>query len=147
MQYVLENNITLNKSVDASSPSMRPEARQIDLREVQCLNSIDDAKVEAKIPYIKIGIEYLRGVPGKPASGPGPGNCGRVSCWGESAIYWCNDVCPVWFFGTIMALPTYLLPCYVSQKGNTAVRLGLTNSWVFHQFCILERRDKGTREL
>ncbi|CCC13736.1 hypothetical protein SMACR_08240 [Sordaria macrospora] len=91
MQYVLENNITLNKSVDASSPSMRPEARQIDLREVQCLNSIDDAKVEAKVPYIKIGIKYLRGVPGKPANGPGPGNCGRVSCWGESAIYWCND--------------------------------------------------------
>ncbi|KAJ4418566.1 hypothetical protein N0V85_001399 [Neurospora sp. IMI 360204] len=37
------------------------------------------------------GIEYLKGVPGAPANGPGPGNCGRVSCAYESAIYWCND--------------------------------------------------------
>ncbi|KAE9979390.1 hypothetical protein EG328_000875 [Venturia inaequalis] len=28
---------------------------------------------------------------GKPKLGPGPGNCGRVSCEGSSAIYWCND--------------------------------------------------------
>ncbi|KAK3488658.1 uncharacterized protein B0T23DRAFT_413815 [Neurospora hispaniola] len=37
------------------------------------------------------GIEYLNNVPGTPANGPGPGNCGRVSCSYESAIYWCND--------------------------------------------------------
>lgn len=38
------------------------------------------------------GISYLRGVPGSPSNGPGPGNCGRVSCSYESAIWWCNDV-------------------------------------------------------
>ena len=38
------------------------------------------------------GIKYLRGVPGQPKTGPGPGNCGRVSCSYNSAIYWCNDV-------------------------------------------------------
>ncbi|KGO38353.1 hypothetical protein PEX1_068910 [Penicillium expansum] len=40
---------------------------------------------------IKEGIRYLRGVNGKPSNGPGPGNCGRVSCSYNSAIWWCND--------------------------------------------------------
>jgi hypothetical protein len=40
---------------------------------------------------INSGITYLRGVPGQPTNGPGPGNCGRVSCSYESAIWWCND--------------------------------------------------------
>ena len=38
------------------------------------------------------GIQYLRHVPGTPANGPGPNNCGRVSCSFQSAIWWCNDV-------------------------------------------------------
>lgn len=42
--------------------------------------------------YIDDGIYYLNGVPGTPTLGPGPGNCGRVSCSYNSAIYWCNDV-------------------------------------------------------
>ncbi|KAK0736706.1 hypothetical protein B0T21DRAFT_402075 [Apiosordaria backusii] len=37
------------------------------------------------------GIEYLRGVPGTAKNGPGPGNCGRVSCSWKSAIWWCNE--------------------------------------------------------
>ncbi|KAK1781361.1 hypothetical protein QBC45DRAFT_65059 [Copromyces sp. CBS 386.78] len=37
------------------------------------------------------GINHLNSVPGAPANGPGPGNCGRVSCSYASAIYWCND--------------------------------------------------------
>lgn len=36
--------------------------------------------------------EYLRNVPGRPSNGPGPGNCGRVSCDKGSGIWWCNDV-------------------------------------------------------
>ncbi|OAQ72120.1 hypothetical protein VFPPC_00169 [Pochonia chlamydosporia 170] len=40
---------------------------------------------------ISDGVIYLRGVKGKPKNGPGPGNCGRVSCSYNSAIYWCND--------------------------------------------------------
>jgi hypothetical protein len=38
------------------------------------------------------GITYLREVPHKPAAGPGPGQCGRVSCSYKAAIWWCNDV-------------------------------------------------------
>lgn len=41
---------------------------------------------------INEGIDYLRGIQGMPTNGPGPGNCGRVSCEEKSAIWWCNDV-------------------------------------------------------
>ena len=41
---------------------------------------------------INRGITHLRGVSGRPSRGPGPGNCGRVSCSWNSAIWWCNDV-------------------------------------------------------
>lgn len=47
-------------------------------------------------------VNYLRKVPGRPANGPGPGNCGRVACTktltgplnkGDGgSIWWCNDV-------------------------------------------------------
>lgn len=38
------------------------------------------------------GISYLKGVPGMPLEGPGPGACGRVSCGFDCGIWWCNDV-------------------------------------------------------
>ncbi|KAA8649879.1 uncharacterized protein ATNIH1004_002558 [Aspergillus tanneri] len=40
---------------------------------------------------IQEGITYLRGVSGRSTNGPGPGNCGRVSCSYNSAIWWRND--------------------------------------------------------
>ncbi|KAK4182594.1 hypothetical protein QBC35DRAFT_444941 [Podospora australis] len=41
---------------------------------------------------IQQDINYLRNdVGGRPGNGPGPGNCGRVSCSNNAAIYWCND--------------------------------------------------------
>ncbi|KXG46519.1 uncharacterized protein PGRI_053750 [Penicillium griseofulvum] len=40
---------------------------------------------------IQEGISHLRSVRGQPTNGPGPGNCGRVSCSYNSAIWWCND--------------------------------------------------------
>ncbi|UNI18893.1 hypothetical protein JDV02_005131 [Purpureocillium takamizusanense] len=40
---------------------------------------------------IQEGINYLRTAPAAPRNGPGPGNCGRVSCSHNSAIWWCND--------------------------------------------------------
>ncbi|KAL4902251.1 hypothetical protein BDW74DRAFT_181097 [Aspergillus multicolor] len=46
---------------------------------------------EAITRRIREGITYLRGVSGRPSNGPGPGNCGRVSCSYNSAIWWCND--------------------------------------------------------
>ncbi|KND89166.1 hypothetical protein TOPH_06105 [Tolypocladium ophioglossoides CBS 100239] len=46
---------------------------------------------ECPSPIIAGGIAYLRRIQGQPRNGPGPGNCGRVSCSHQSAIYWCND--------------------------------------------------------
>ncbi|KAB8221394.1 hypothetical protein BDV33DRAFT_202633 [Aspergillus novoparasiticus] len=40
---------------------------------------------------VESGIKYLRGVPGQPTNGPGPNNCGRVSCGNNAGIWWCND--------------------------------------------------------
>ncbi|KAK2035290.1 hypothetical protein LX32DRAFT_723833 [Colletotrichum zoysiae] len=37
------------------------------------------------------GVEDLRKVRGRPQNGPGPGNCGRVSCRRNTGIWWCND--------------------------------------------------------
>ncbi|KAK4175092.1 hypothetical protein QBC36DRAFT_190692, partial [Triangularia setosa] len=39
-----------------------------------------------------LGVDYLRGLSGTAKNGPGPAECGRVSCSDYSAIYWCNDV-------------------------------------------------------
>ncbi len=41
---------------------------------------------------IRDGIYYLSGIGGTATNGPGPGNCARVSCSYNSAIWWCNDV-------------------------------------------------------
>ncbi|KUI54747.1 hypothetical protein VP1G_02007 [Cytospora mali] len=46
---------------------------------------------EAYEYFIAEGIAYLSDLPGKPSNGPGPGECGRVSCSWSSAIWWCND--------------------------------------------------------
>ncbi|GMF68816.1 unnamed protein product [Aspergillus oryzae] len=47
---------------------------------------------QANHKYVESGIKYLRSVPGQPTNGPGPNNCGRVSCSYNAAIWWCNDV-------------------------------------------------------
>ncbi|KAK3402519.1 hypothetical protein B0T20DRAFT_398457 [Sordaria brevicollis] len=62
------------------------EARAYYLKEWYC-----DVFGLAKLEAIQAGLVYLNGVPGKPTNGPGPGNCGRVSCSHSAAIYWCND--------------------------------------------------------
>ncbi|KAK2040782.1 hypothetical protein LZ31DRAFT_473855 [Colletotrichum somersetense] len=37
------------------------------------------------------GVKDLGKVQGRPQNGPGPGNCGRVSCRRNTGIWWCND--------------------------------------------------------
>ncbi|KAK4197239.1 hypothetical protein QBC40DRAFT_309232 [Triangularia verruculosa] len=47
---------------------------------------------EAAIAFnIEAGISYLRRVSGTAKNGPGPLNCGRVSCSYNSGIVWCNN--------------------------------------------------------
>ncbi|KAH8879273.1 hypothetical protein GQ53DRAFT_854953 [Thozetella sp. PMI_491] len=45
----------------------------------------------ARRSAIRDGVAYLNSISGTPTNGPGPGNCGRVSCSYQSAIWWCND--------------------------------------------------------
>ncbi|KAI3337804.1 hypothetical protein F4824DRAFT_489063 [Ustulina deusta] len=41
--------------------------------------------------HIRQGISYLRKIHGDCTNGPGPANCGRVSCSYRSGIFFCND--------------------------------------------------------
>ncbi|KAI0459602.1 hypothetical protein F5B21DRAFT_499282 [Xylaria acuta] len=45
----------------------------------------------ASVFHIRQGITYLHKVHGNCTNGPGPGNCGRVSCSYGSGIWFCND--------------------------------------------------------
>ncbi|KAE9363258.1 hypothetical protein N431DRAFT_564814 [Stipitochalara longipes BDJ] len=45
----------------------------------------------AEAVAIEDGVDYLIGLDATLTNGPGPGNCGRISCSYNSAIYWCND--------------------------------------------------------
>ncbi|KAK3997918.1 hypothetical protein QBC44DRAFT_303042 [Cladorrhinum sp. PSN332] len=45
----------------------------------------------AQTAAIRDGISYLRGLSGEARNGPGPRNCGRVSCSYSSAIWYCNN--------------------------------------------------------
>lgn len=72
------------------------QARDLNKRDwTICNNFPDAANVYGGVnggSGIQGGIDYLRGVAGSPTNGPGPGNCGRVSCDYGAAIWWCNDV-------------------------------------------------------
>ncbi|KAI1323763.1 hypothetical protein F5Y16DRAFT_424697 [Xylariaceae sp. FL0255] len=56
-------------------------------------NTICNVGLSAAAPTERIeeGIIYLENIKGTCTNGPGPGNCGRISCSYNSAIYWCND--------------------------------------------------------
>lgn len=56
--------------------------------QVKFCNNFGSARVSA----IAEGADRLHGLSGAPTLGPGPGQCSRVSCSYNSAIYWCNDV-------------------------------------------------------
>lgn len=59
--------------------------------QTKCLNHDSLARMTA----IDEGVRHLRDLKThiKPKNGPGPNNCGRVSCSWAAGIYWCNDVC------------------------------------------------------
>ncbi|KAK1245541.1 hypothetical protein MKX08_005170 [Trichoderma sp. CBMAI-0020] len=46
---------------------------------------------EAQQGYLNDGIRRLRSAQGQPTNGPGPGNCGRLTCDRHNTIWWCND--------------------------------------------------------
>lgn len=84
-----------NKSV---LPATAESSSSYEVEKVIC-TGFDYARKDAT----QDGIKHLNSVPGAPANGPGPGNCGRVSCSYDSAIYWCNDVGGIFVF-TVMEM-------------------------------------------
>ncbi|KAK4199256.1 hypothetical protein QBC40DRAFT_203085, partial [Triangularia verruculosa] len=50
-----------------------------------------DSNLMPETSDIAVGIAYLRRQPGTAKNGPGPNECGRVSCSYDAAILWCND--------------------------------------------------------
>ncbi|KAL4962766.1 uncharacterized protein BDV14DRAFT_99136 [Aspergillus stella-maris] len=88
----------------------------------------------ARYKPISNGIKYLRGVSGRPVAGPGPGNCARVSCSYDSAIWWCNDAKEsktLNSFGSIADGAQYVLNnCVLPSTGGTYPPV---NGQVFHK--------------
>ncbi|KAK3350454.1 hypothetical protein B0H65DRAFT_439497 [Neurospora tetraspora] len=83
-----DSNICREK---APSSKMPLERRSLDVNSVNCHPEWVPEKL-ALGDRIPEGIDYLRKTPnGKPALGPGAGNCDRVSCSWNSAIFWCNE--------------------------------------------------------
>ncbi|KAK9368505.1 hypothetical protein V1509DRAFT_653086 [Lipomyces kononenkoae] len=82
--FQLKPNSAVKKRQDASRVS--PLKKRQTLTNYYC-----DNFPPAQCGPIADGINYLIGVSGQPVNGPGPGNCGQVSCSYDSAIWWCND--------------------------------------------------------
>ncbi|KAG9250323.1 uncharacterized protein F5Z01DRAFT_677884 [Emericellopsis atlantica] len=76
----------------------------------------------AETKAIRAGISYLRGVPGKPHLGAGPGNCSRVSCSYSSAIYWCNDRNKAWSLGSFNSIAKGAQCIYNDCQANAKVK-------------------------
>ncbi|KAI1846529.1 hypothetical protein JX266_007426 [Neoarthrinium moseri] len=73
----------------AITPSAEPVDAQLSGKLPRPL--CDWGNLGAKPGVIREGIRYLRTILGAPALGPGPHECGQVSCSFSSAITWCND--------------------------------------------------------
>ena len=74
---------------------------------------------KARWVHIEQGIKYLRGIPGKPQRGHGPGSCGQVSYSWSLVTWWCNDV-------SVLTKSAFLLSwCdgYWQESKNTSTKV------------------------
>ncbi|TLD21261.1 hypothetical protein PspLS_09116 [Pyricularia sp. CBS 133598] len=71
-----------------------PSSARLSKRAHQVCNQFPYANTQR----IREGIATLNSLPAgsRPTLPRGPGTCGRVSCSGNSAIYWCNDNFQTW---------------------------------------------------
>ncbi|KAH6693947.1 hypothetical protein F5X68DRAFT_258737 [Plectosphaerella plurivora] len=95
--------------------------------------------------HIQRGINYLSRVTGRPRNGAGPGNCGRVSCSYNSAIYWCNDsdtTKTLWRFSSIADGAQYIMQ--MCQDRQSRPVKSLTGGQAFHKtnWNVIVRTDK-----
>ncbi|KAG5967047.1 hypothetical protein E4U57_001376 [Claviceps arundinis] len=77
-----------SKRATAAHPP-RPDSNMMKVKSVMCNHPLPGCLTGA----ISGGIDYLRKIrKGRhPRNGPGPRNCGKVSCSDDAAIFWCND--------------------------------------------------------
>ncbi|KAI0969932.1 hypothetical protein F4678DRAFT_462740 [Xylaria arbuscula] len=75
----------------ANELGLREGARDPSLFESDIFCAIPWDQPFASVFHIRQGISYLRKIHGDCTNGPGPGNCGRVSCSYSSGIWFCND--------------------------------------------------------
>ncbi|KAK8135301.1 hypothetical protein PG984_003241 [Apiospora sp. TS-2023a] len=71
--------------------------------------------------YVINDAIYLQGLQGGPTQGPGPSNCGRVSCEHASSVWICNDAPYTHYFDSWRWIANsvwgILHECFVNQYG------------------------------
>jgi hypothetical protein len=92
VQEVYAQALQINPNFKLKTPSTPARPRRALAHQRSKVEDCNYPYPLAEASKIHDGVEYLRGVPGKPVEGPGPTACGRVSCSWKSAIWWCNDV-------------------------------------------------------
>ncbi|EGO61634.1 hypothetical protein NEUTE1DRAFT_98715 [Neurospora tetrasperma FGSC 2508] len=133
-----------DQPVNVSSLSTPLESRGYTIDHITC-----DVFEWAFLEEIQTGMFYLNKVPGKPTNGPGPGNCGRVSCSYGAAIYWCNDTvvnnCPQsigsWNMGPYAELTKGQI--FMTDNWNVIVRACWVGSWLY----VVQRKRGVTHGL
>lgn len=116
IQEVVAQAVEINPSYKLSSAKRAVDTSAIEARSLTKRNIICGNWPLADKGRILEGINYLNHLPAsdRPTNGPGPGNCGRVSCSYNSAIWWCNDVSEHYHDKTLNSLlenPVYI-PLY-----------------------------------
>ncbi|AEO69047.1 fd896ae8-f71e-4e42-ba99-548a03bad6f5 [Thermothielavioides terrestris] len=91
VQEVYAQALQINPNFKLKTPSTPARPRRALAHQRSKVEDCNYPYPLAEASKIHDGVEYLRGVPGKPVEGPGPTACGRVSCSWKSAIWWCND--------------------------------------------------------
>ncbi|KAG6112149.1 hypothetical protein E4U13_004411 [Claviceps humidiphila] len=94
--------------------------------------------------YIKNSLSNLRQVTKKPQIGRGPGACSRLSCEGNSAIWWCNDSYEPRqqenYAGIIAAIEAILNKCTDSSSKPDLV---LGQAFMLGNWNVIIRADKN----
>ncbi|KAK3402526.1 hypothetical protein B0T20DRAFT_388235 [Sordaria brevicollis] len=81
-----------HNTIRNDGPDQHLQRRQsLDYESIKCNANFGPMSSLAWAKDIQDGINYLRGVKGRPGNGPGPNRCGRVSCAYSWAIFWCNE--------------------------------------------------------
>ncbi|KAK4195720.1 hypothetical protein QBC40DRAFT_315603 [Triangularia verruculosa] len=75
---------------DAATADLHSSDDSTDIPTPSLLKCWEGGAGDADSVHINEGVNYLQSVPGWCNNGPGPNNCGQISCSYNSAIMWCN---------------------------------------------------------